>query len=499
MDGDVGRISGTAGDELERIDRRPGRRLFSEAAGEMENGGPVWRHRIGLDSVAILRVACMAKLDDNRSRLVSHPLNSIVGVGVRALGDKETKMTLTQVQSLAIVATGSILFTVFAGSLVEWSKWIARQWNGEKISLAVQEPQATVGLIDLLATFTTLAALFFAAAVLWTVLGLPSVAPKATEPIDSIVINSSSESLSDTSTGDGSLPNRSAAVTQNQFLYAGFAMSAQIICVLLVTLFVVGRTGCTIKKLGWRTDQVAGDLVAGLKCFIMMSPVILILNAILQGVTKTPYEHPVQEMIKQYPWLLGIAFWQAAIVAPISEEFGFRVLLIGWFESIHYGRNKMFALLFGMNQQPTAENEATPQEWSSFSTPVADPSNSYTATSILIQSAAPLSVSGQAEASHAAVSGEPPWWPVLLSGTLFGLAHFSYGVSWVPLIVFGIVLGRLYQLRQSILPVIFVHFLFNGMNVTLLGLSLLLPANTEVKRADKSIDTPEVSADNSQP
>jgi len=69
----------------------------------------------------------------------------------------------------------------------------------------------------------------------------------------------------------------------------------------------------------------------------------------------------------------------------------------------------------------------------------------------------------------------PSWWPVLLSGTLFGLAHISYGVSWVALIVFGIVLGRLYQLRQSIIPVIMVHALFNAMNVTMLGLSIFLP------------------------
>ena len=70
----------------------------------------------------------------------------------------------------------------------------------------------------------------------------------------------------------------------------------------------------------------------------------------------------------------------------------------------------------------------------------------------------------------------PPWWPSLLSGTLFGFAHFNYGVSWVALIVFGMVLGRLYQLRQSIIPVIAVHVLFNSMNVTMLGLSILLPA-----------------------
>ena len=322
----------------------------------------------------------------------------------------------------------------------EWSKWLARRLNREKPIHVAQEPQATVGLIDLMVTFLTLFALFYAAAILWGTLGLPAVAPKVKDAADAVVANTSGESVP-VATGSNGMPVvKPAAMTQNHFLYSGFAMTAQIVCVLLVTLFIVGRTGCTFKKLGWRTDQVAGDLLAGLKCFFMMSPIILILNAVLQGVTKTPYEHPVQEMIKQYPWLLGIAFWQAAIVAPISEEFGFRVLLIGWFESIHFGRNKMFAFMFG---------------------------------------ASGIALSEQPTMSVVTARYQPPWWPVLLSGTLFGLAHFSYGVSWVPLIVFGVVLGRLYQVRQSILPILLVHFLFNGMNVTLLGLSLMFPVAAE--------------------
>ena len=387
-------------------------------------------------------------------------------------------MTPTQMQSLAIGATGAIVFTVFGGSLVEWSKWIARRLKREKPIHVAQEPQATVGLIDLMVTFLTLFALFYAAAILWGTLGLPAVAPKVKDATDAFVANTSGESVTVATGSSGTPVVKRAAMTQNHFLYSGFAMTAQIVCVLLVTLFIVGRTGCTFQKLGWRTDQIAGDLVAGLKCFLMMSPIILILNAVLQGVTKTPYEHPVQEMIKQYPWLLGIAFWQAAIVAPISEEFGFRVLLIGWFESIHFGRNKMFAFMFGASgialcDQPTS---AEALESSAAGT---DLNNPYSATAVSILSPVLEQVSGQTSMNVVTAHYQPPWWPVLLSGTLFGLAHFSYGVSWVPLIVFGVVLGRLYQLRQSILPILLVHFLFNGMNVTLLGLSLMFPVAAE--------------------
>ncbi len=402
-------------------------------------------------------------------------------------------MTLTQIQSLALGGMCALLFAVVGGSIVEWSKWIARYRNGVKSVRMPTEPQATVGLVDILVTFLVLFALFFFAAVVWRASGLPvgpslkgaklesvtpfdSLAPENQQIDDEIrsaeLASNSNESNPESSNTSQPVTVKPAGMTQNQFIYSGVAVSAQLLCVILMSVFIRGRTSCTFKKLGWRTDQVAGDVVAGLQCFLMMTPVILVLNGVLQGLTKIPYEHPVQEMIKQYPWLLGIAFWQAAIVAPISEEFGFRVLLIGWFESIHFGRNKLMAFLFGSTSDGSMEGQGC--EENSFLGVAAsqDTSNPYNA---------PLS-SGTvliAESSSGASALEycPPWWPALLSGALFGLAHFSYGVSWVALIVFGVVLGRLYQMRQSILPVILVHFLFNAMNVTMLGLSILLPNN----------------------
>ena len=46
-------------------------------------------------------------------------------------------------------------------------------------------------------------------------------------------------------------------MTQNQFVYSGVAVTAQLLCVILMTVFIRGRTGCTFKKLGWRTDHSA--------------------------------------------------------------------------------------------------------------------------------------------------------------------------------------------------------------------------------------------------
>ena len=61
------------------------------------------------------------------------------------------------------------------------------------------------------------------------------------------------------------------------------------------------------------------------------------------------------------------------------------------------------------------------------------------------------------------LAGYPPWWVAIVSGIVFGLAHFEYGVSWVPLCVLGTVLARVYQLQRSILPCFIIHALFNSL------------------------------------
>ncbi len=363
-------------------------------------------------------------------------------------------MNLTPVQSLALGIIWFLLLAVLGGSIVAWSKWIARYMNSVKLDRIATGPQATVGFVDILVCVLLLFTLFLLAPVAWRALGLPVAQTKqesklnAVDPIEEAT----------TSKVDKGMAEKPAVMTQHQFLFTGFAMSAQLLCVILMTVFICNRKGCSLKKLGWRLDQVAGDLRAGLQCFLMMTPVILILNAVLQGLTKTPYEHPIQEMIKQYPWLLGIAFWQAAIVAPVSEEFAFRVLLIGWFESIQFGRDKLSAFMFGatpQNQLDTSELDTSELNAGELN-------------------AGELNA-GESDTGGSPMEYSPGWLPVLVSGTLFGLAHYSYGVSWVALIVFGIVLGRLYQLRQSLIPIIMVHVLFNAMNVMMLGLSIFFP------------------------
>ena len=57
---------------------------------------------------------------------------------------------------------------------------------------------------------------------------------------------------------------------------------------------------------------------------------------------------------------------------------------------------------------------------------------------------------------------------IVLSSLAFGLAHWGQGLAWIPLMLFGIVLGELARRRGSLVPSILLHALFNGSSVVLL-------------------------------
>ena len=375
---------------------------------------------------------------------------------IGALAVEKAKATPFQI-FVGLIGT-LLLLSICTGCIIAWIKW----GSGKRPKTVATKPMATVGLIDVIATLVILVGLVALTVTVWQLavkplLGLPDTLAgqnSSRSETSQTVPDSTSDRSADAAPSPAKLSepenqtadpeNQTAApdkMTKERFLFNGFAFTAELICVLFVTAFVCARTGCSIKQLGWRIDHWREDLLAGFQVYLMVTPVILILNTLLTQLTGVPYDHPVYEMIETNPWLLGVAFWLVSVVAPIFEEFAFRAILIGWFESIHFGKNKFVSTAFGVLFNGTDSH------------------------------------SEQAGVAATSEPYSPPWWPVILSGVLFGLAHYSYGVSWVNLSLLGIALGRLYQIRQSLIPVIVVHCLFNSTSILFLGIKLLLPAS----------------------
>ncbi|MGI8982123.1 MAG: CPBP family intramembrane glutamic endopeptidase [Pirellulaceae bacterium] len=259
---------------------------------------------------------------------------------------------------------------------------------------------------------------------------------------------------------------------------------------LIVTPLIMLRTGCTWRDLGVVPKEAGRDICIGLAAFCMLAPIVYAIQAGLTLVR--PYEHPLIEMLTKTPdlQLFAMLCFSAAILAPLSEEWAFRVLLQGWLEKLlTYTGNPLHILLGGSSPaepmvledgnslKPTdgiagvsaegitilsSASHAQPEiQW-------IDPANPYAPpqTSIEPNSAA----SGPPLAAVVVPEFSPPsfwqlWLPIFMSSIIFALMHYSHGLAWIPLTLLAFGLGYIYQRTHRILPSITVHFCLNALSM----------------------------------
>jgi membrane protease YdiL (CAAX protease family) len=200
----------------------------------------------------------------------------------------------------------------------------------------------------------------------------------------------------------------------------------------IATAFIAIRCRTSVANIGWSLQRWKQDLVLGLLALIAILPFVYTAMGLATWLSKVPYKHPVMEAAKSDPSLLLPAFLMAVVAAPFIEEFGFRVLLQGLLESLAKGRMSLLQFFYGRREQIA--------EWDS---------------------------------SDADCPRPKPWWPVLMTSLLFGLAHFDYGVSWIPLSILGLALGWLYRHTQRIWPCVVAHLCFNGISMTIFAIHVI--------------------------
>jgi membrane protease YdiL (CAAX protease family) len=383
---------------------------------------------------------------------------------------------LSPTQLIQVAALGMIIITLMIGSFASWGVLLFRLTKGMRFQSSVK-PTASIGFVDCVIAVAILFVFMVAGATSWRFFNGP-VAPNSEEIVsasaDSVVANDQAVEEAPTPSLDSSREPESNAepesstepipeekskekkLSKEDVLGSGWITVAQLFAGIVTLIIVVNRLGGDWRAVGISSSGLLRDIGIGGWVLLLMLPPIVTVNVITTLISGVEYNHPIIDALKSYPWLVGVIAFQAVIVAPLTEEFFFRGLLIGWFESAHFGRTAR-AVLFGWKPSSIAEGAEPdqPQDWkpASFEEPYA-------------------AIGPQGPSEY-----RPPWWPAIVSGILFGLAHFSYGVSWVPLIVFGIIMGRVYQLRQSLIMCVAVHMLFNGINIMNLWLSLGLPLN----------------------
>ncbi len=219
------------------------------------------------------------------------------------------------------------------------------------------------------------------------------------------------------------LASPAARATTSGELAVGAATSiaANLAATGFALLWIFSHTDATWSDFGWRRDTVRQDVWLGLCAFAAIAAPIYGLQAVLSLFPSD--KHPIIEVLmhERSPLLYVLTGLSAVAVAPVAEEFFFRVLLQGWLES--------------------ASTEAAPPQLE-MAQPETQP------------------------AAHV-----PRKIAVLVSSLAFSLAHVGHGYDPIPLFFLGLALGYLYQRTHRLLPCVTVHFCLNASSYLMLCLS----------------------------
>ncbi len=303
---------------------------------------------------------------------------------------------------------------------------------------------------------------------------------------------------------------------------AGAASIGSLITVVLGTLWICVRYNTNAEHVGFgpiRGKTLAVGLIGGLTVI----PLMYIVMGVVSSLSQSKYEHPLIDSAVEsatFPKYL-MAVFAAAIVAPIVEEFLFRVVLQGWLQSIPFrslaetivggeassspkyaatafdGASARIATPNMSTQSMATPTMATPANvtLNDYSGPIAndtvrvqaEPTSPAATTEPTIPSEMLPTISGIYQPSATLNTVEntpevpvpenairPPFWPSIIAGVLFGVMHYGYGVSFIPLSFLGIFLGWIYRQTHSIWPCILIHMMLNSFSMMMLGLVILM-------------------------
>ena len=210
--------------------------------------------------------------------------------------------------------------------------------------------------------------------------------------------------------------------------------------------------------------EAAGDFLLGVLAALAALVPVYVLLYLFIGVFGERPQNPLITRMFENPSvpMLAAAFVSAVIVAPVFEEFLYRLLTQGWLEKM-----LMRATVRG-ELQSGGMADAAP-EAGTFEDTTGEPGEW------------PASTEAEALAGQLPRDGSVParvpivWLPILISSLLFSAAHFGleYGYSPIPLFLLAMILGYLYQRTHRILPCIAAHMTFNAISLAMAGLEIL--------------------------
>ncbi len=234
-------------------------------------------------------------------------------------------------------------------------------------------------------------------------------------------------------------------------------LAAVLACCFLLKLVFAS----SLNDLGLRIDFAWFDVRIGIVAGVALIPPTLLLQAWL--IQWIPSKHIIVELIEQQPdgFTLAVMFFSAVIVAPVAEEFFVRAIFQGWLEKRSHAHR--------MALQPGHRGPLPRDPWQESSP-----------EEVLFDAKKP----SRETVVHAPQEPTPPpvdpaeplrgWFaalPILISSACFAALHFGHGPDPIPIFLFALALGYLYQRTHRLLPSIVLHALLNATSLALLWFS----------------------------
>lgn len=209
-------------------------------------------------------------------------------------------------------------------------------------------------------------------------------------------------------------PSRGEVNAYLNMKYMAAGSVASLLTMLVAILYLRLMRRATWSDLGLRSHNAWRDILIGVATFAAVAIPIFTLHAIANLLLEPQQGHPIIEAVVRFPGFFWLSLVTAVIIAPITEEFFFRGLLLGW-----------------LNSLPTARETD--------------------------------------------VRGRPQlaWWPVVLTSAGFAMLHLGHGAAPVALFFFSMVLGWLYQRYHRLIPCIALHAALNGTSMLMLAVELV--------------------------
>ncbi|MBX9789823.1 MAG: CPBP family intramembrane metalloprotease [Pirellulales bacterium] len=235
-------------------------------------------------------------------------------------------------------------------------------------------------------------------------------------------------------------------------------------------LVLVRVAGATWRDLGWSRRDLWGDLRLGLAAGLAITAPVFAVQSIVTTGFGLKSEHPLIELVERERTfsVYLVALFLAVGVAPLAEEFLFRVLLQGWLEA----RQTRAAAERQLNDALAAQLASPAAALDATGTSSTDADNPYAAPRITPEpthsSAAPIND----EIDLVAGQLVPAWWPLVTSAAIFAALHVTQGPDPIALFPLALVLGYLYRQTHRLLPSLVAHAFLNAASMLLLWLNL---------------------------